>query len=1218
MWGVGNLFDFAKETGEAKTDGMDSLPPDWEARERALDVRQSCIVEAPAGSGKTGLLVQRFLKLLGDESVEAPEQVLAVTFTVKATSEMRERVMAQLEAAAHGDALQDGSAFEHETRALAERVLVRDTGFGWRLLETPHRLRIRTIDSLCAEIARLLPVLSGGGGRLAPVIDAAPMYREAARQTLMQLGGADAALDEALREVLLHRDGNLTDCERLLMQMLELRSQWGELVPLGRELNDAILENEVLPRLQQTLEQIVCAGLTAFAASVPKGFLEKLCSLTTSLSQIEPYGKTESPIAICSNKVGLPSNDAADLEYWRALIHMLVAPSKGTWRKNFAKNTMGFEMTKHQKDAVKELIEEVAHRDDLLVATKRVNRLPPTKYPQEQWRVAKSLFNVLSRALVELQLVFARNGECDFAELGLLAQTALEREGAVEDLNAALGMRLEHMLVDEVQDTSTSQYRLIELLTQGWDGHSQTVFLVGDPKQSIYMFRQARVERFMQTMQTGRVGSLPLERLRLTANFRSQRGLVKRFNYDFSLLFPREVSAANPEDVPYVEAQAVRKVSDRGARSVVWHARLLEVQNDNELETRERQRMSRLEASEVRAVVEKWRTRPLPEGRSTPWKIAVLVRSRNVLTDIVAELKDEMKGAIPFRAVEIEQLNERQEVLDLFALTRALLHPADRVAWLAVLHAPWCGLGLAELHVLAGADDTTFAERTVEELMDARGDLLSEEGCERLGRVWTVLQAAREHRTGLTMAQWVERTWRSLGGDAYLKDAAMANARRYLQLLDEVEEQTGGTDLSQLKRRLDRLYASPDTSEYVLDIMTIHKAKGLEWDVVMVPSLEKKSQAEHGRLLDWNEVETGDEDQSQIMLAPIKSKGEESKELNTWLRSIETARASAERKRMFYVACTRAREELHLFGVAQRKTNGEIRPESRSLLETAWPAASRHFDGVSSAASISPARKGNAKTFMLPLWNEPDESAVALAAAGDDFDLEDTQRPPILRRLPLNFRLETRSAESKRLTYGEEAVDVRAARFDRPEGSFEARVFGNAVHAFIEKMTQRLAEGVNADTLLFEVPGWSPRIAAVLRADGLSPVAVERLTVRVRKALGNILQDAEGRWILQAQKEAASELALTSWGEQRMSVRIDRVFVAGAAPLAPGKDFLWVIDYKTSTHGREGLEEFLAEERKKYGAQMATYARVMQHQGLKLRLGMYYPMLPKFIWWEAE
>ena len=71
--------------------------------------------------------------------------------------------------------------------------------------------------------------------------------------------------------------------------------------------------------------------------------------------------------------------------------------------------------------------------------------------------------------------------------------------------------------------------------------------------------------------------------------------------------------------------------------------------------------------------------------------------------------------------MDIEQLDERQEVLDLFALTRALLHPADRVAWLAVLRAPWCGLELAELHVLAGADDPSLAERCVEDVIANAG-----------------------------------------------------------------------------------------------------------------------------------------------------------------------------------------------------------------------------------------------------------------------------------------------------------------------------------------------------------------------------------------------------------------------------------------------------------------------------------------------------------------
>src|ERR1700752_4456815 len=99
-------------------------PPDWQERERALDVRQSWIVEAPAGSGKTGLLIQRYLKLLGDESVAEPEQVLAITFTKKATGEIRDRVVAQLDSAVRNDAVK--SDFEQETRALAEAVLSRD------------------------------------------------------------------------------------------------------------------------------------------------------------------------------------------------------------------------------------------------------------------------------------------------------------------------------------------------------------------------------------------------------------------------------------------------------------------------------------------------------------------------------------------------------------------------------------------------------------------------------------------------------------------------------------------------------------------------------------------------------------------------------------------------------------------------------------------------------------------------------------------------------------------------------------------------------------------------------------------------------------------------------------------------------------------------------------------------------------------------------------
>ena len=315
-------------------------PPDAAARAQALDIRQSFIVEAPAGSGKTGLLIQRYLKLLADESVTAPEQVLAITFTLKATAELRDRVFAHLEAAhratnlgapglapetwdmapqnstdeplqlaaSASSSLNKNSDFAHQTRTLANAVLARDRQLDWSLLDHPHRLNIRTIDSVCAEIASSLPVLSGSGGRLAPATDAQPLYREAARRTLLLLGAGDPVFDDALRDLLLHRDGNLADCETLLADMLALRDQWGSLIPLTPStLDDAWLDANVLPRLQRTLEQAICAELTRLTPLIDEYILADLTVLAADMAHSDGYKGNPSPIALCKGRTQSPA-----------------------------------------------------------------------------------------------------------------------------------------------------------------------------------------------------------------------------------------------------------------------------------------------------------------------------------------------------------------------------------------------------------------------------------------------------------------------------------------------------------------------------------------------------------------------------------------------------------------------------------------------------------------------------------------------------------------------------------------------------------------------------------------------------------------------------------------------------------------------------------------------------------------------------------------------
>jgi ATP-dependent exoDNAse (exonuclease V) beta subunit len=1202
---MGELFAFPlePEKPESQPIQMPVQPPDYVEREQALDVTRSWIVEAPAGSGKTGLLIQRYLKLLALPDVEQPEQVLAITFTVKATGEIRERVLEQLERALGPD--DTAAPFEQETRRLALAVLERDRQIGWHLLDHPRRLNVRTIDSVCAEIARSLPVLSGSGS-LSPVEDASALYQLAAERTLLQLGGKDTALDDALRLILLHRDGNLAQVRDLLAEMLALRDQWGRLIPLGHEmLEEEYLDGTVLSQIEHTLADAICTELSKLTRLIPASLLYELSMLAAELSGNEGIDGEPSPIAICGGLARTPGETAEDLDHWKALAHLLVKPSGG-WRSGFNRNHVFFMLDKDQARRLREIVDRFRGHDDLEKAIEGIASLPPAKYPPEQWRVAKALFRVLYRALAELQVVFAERGECDFTEPGLVARATLRSEGAA--FETALGTRLQHILVDEMQDTSTSQYELIQLLTQGWDGRSQTVFLVGDPKQSIYLFRQARVERFIRTMQQQRLGDLELRCLRLTANFRSQGGLVRSFNHDFSRLFPQTLKEDHLEEVPYVEAQPVRGESSDVQQSIVWHAQVIPFGGATEERRRARHRQARREAAEIRKLAEQWRAHPLPAGRTAPWKIAVLVRNRAHLTEIVAELKHPRSGQpVPFRAVRIESLDERPEVLDIFALTRALLHPADRIAWLAVLRAPWCGLELAELHMLTGQDDSSLFERTIEGLILERGQDLSEESCQRLVRVWPVLESAIRQHSRISVAEWVERTWRTLGGDASLSVEEKTNVRTYLELLDELERQ-GPVDLNQLRLRLRQLYAEPAASSDAVDLMTIHGSKGLEWDVVLVPGLEKRSRNSRSRLLTWNEVASPDEHSAAVLLAPIAGKGRDSEALNLWLDRIQRARENAESRRLFYVACTRAREELHLFASPEQNQNGSIRQNPGSLLQAAWPAAEPHFVDTQSSS----------RPLIAPVITLPTPSSPAVLVLPSLAAETDEPKRAILHRLPLSFVAANRFQAAKGFVTDSKPTSM--IRFSRPEGSFEARAFGTAVHAFLEILASELAAGSSDRMLLERIAGWRPRITAVLRSSGLSPQAVEQLAARVQNALTLTLRSAEGLWILGARSEAFSEYALRSWQEGFSSVRLDRIFRAGSEPDTSGESHLWIIDYKTTQYAGNSPEEFFAQERERYAAQLETYARTILGtcDPASIRLGLYYPMLPGLTWWPLE
>ena len=199
-------------------------PSDWQQRDRGRDLGHSYIVQAPAGSGKTELLIQRMLGLLA--LVENPEEVVAITFTRKAAAEMSHRLITRLMEAALNSDHEPLQPHEQISRELALAALETDAKQGWNLLEQTNRLRIRTIDSLCSELARQLPVLSGLGGGQQIALDAKALYRKAATRTMAMIEVDRDELQADVIRVLDRYDNQYDKLVDLLTDMLASREQW--------------------------------------------------------------------------------------------------------------------------------------------------------------------------------------------------------------------------------------------------------------------------------------------------------------------------------------------------------------------------------------------------------------------------------------------------------------------------------------------------------------------------------------------------------------------------------------------------------------------------------------------------------------------------------------------------------------------------------------------------------------------------------------------------------------------------------------------------------------------------------------------------------------------------------------------------------------------------------------------------------------------------------
>jgi ATP-dependent exoDNAse (exonuclease V) beta subunit len=1092
---------------------------DAAAREAALDPAQSFIVQAPAGSGKTELLIQRFLALLA--TVQQPEQVVAITFTRKAAAEMRRRVLNALRNAS--DDRPSVDAHERTAFELARAVIARDRAHDWQLLAQPQRLRIDTLDAFNAWLARQLPVLADGVAAADVVDKPEELYREAARRCVAAIAGEEQPLARALRTLLRDVGNDCGQLEQLLAALLPRRDQWLRLL-LGET---AALR----PLLEGALQRLVDGEIAAAAALVEPSLLFALAPLLRHAAGTasDPLRSALAPWLVLERP---PPSGSVSLAAWRGIAALLLT-KQGEWRKRVAKPEGFGPEHVALRDRLRALLETLQHRETLRAALETVCALPDAHYTEQQWQSLAALQVVLVRLAVELKVTFAERRLVDFVELALAAQRALGQVDAPSELMLALDRRIQHLLVDEFQDTSQSQRRLLELLTAGWQpGDGRTLFLVGDPMQSIYRFRDADMSLFLLAKQRG-IGTVRLRSLALQRNFRSAPAVVSWVNTAFARVFPAadEIETGR---AAFRESLAARAPAPE--HFVRTHA------------------AAAVPGGEIASVV----AILIEERRRDPEQsIAVLVQNRRHLEGLRERLRER---GVAVHAVEIDSLGEQSVAQDLVGLTRALLHLDDRIAWLAVLRAPWCGLRFADLEALCGDDPKAAVWDLLQQ--PQRLARLTGDGQTRARSVAATLRAAFAAREQTTLSRWIERTWIELGGPACLDEAAqLLSAEQFFALLTAAERGGDLDDPVLLQRALETVQPQADAPrERGIEIMTMHRAKGLEFDTVVLLGLAREPRPDEARALQWLARATPGGDDDLVIVPAAFTADVDGARLADFVRRAERQRDAAERARLLYVAATRARERLHLVW----QLPGEEAPPATSLLAHLWPMV-----------SATPLEAGPA---------EPAQSIVAIK--------------PVLRRLV-------------ELTAREPSAPVGAiAAAARPEfvwAGHAAVHVGTVVHRYLQRIAEQGLERwtvrrVSESTSLF---------ARELELLGVDAAECASAAERVVTALSRSLSDRQGRWVLATHDEARSELKLTLRGAAAFEhVRIDRTFVAEGTR--------WIVDFKTSQHEGGSLGTFLDSEVERYAPQLERYALALAVSDPRpVQLALYFPLLGELRSWPA-